>query len=601
MRENVLEALLEATAGLVDGNPEDMLAHCCDALVNACSHIRFAWYYLGDPHATIVRAQYAAGPAAEWARSVVLDGTPGSIEVPARRALRSGEPSIMHIDAPEFWRWRDGAKAAGVRLIVSIGFRPAGVRETGLLALGIDNEQFLGSIDLPPLLAFARLAEATLAQATTRRQLDIAARFDPLTALLNRHSFEELVDREHERSVRYGHPYSILLFDVDHLKLVNDQYGRQVGDEVLIGIGTLVSRKLHETDAVARWGGEEFICLLPETDMHRSALVAERLRTAVQAEVIQTQVPPGAVSISTGVASFPGYSSGEALIAAADAHLVQAKRGGRNRVVSRGGDKDSDLHIVGRVRAALANGRIRPAFQPIVDLTTGDVVAEEALARMISVDGQTEYAAASFIDAVTRFDLAHEIDASIIRETLLRCTAQVLSGVSRLHFVNISAGFLRHPELVEEIFAIAQRQCLACGRDPIGPKPLVIEITEREFVQDTAMALAVLKPLLDFGLRIAIDDFGSGYSSFRYLVDLPVSFIKLEGDLVRKIATDHKARAVVQRMQQLGQDLGLVTVAEYVEDDTCRKMLMDMGVDWGQGYLFGRPTIDRSDCADSRL
>ncbi|HET9121877.1 MAG TPA: EAL domain-containing protein, partial [Acidiferrobacteraceae bacterium] len=192
-------------------------------------------------------------------------------------------------------------------------------------------------------------------------------------------------------------------------------------------------------------------------------------------------------------------------------------------------------------------------------------------------------------------DMAYLVDASIIRATLSRCAAQVLAGApSRLHFVNISAALLRHPDVVADIFALVQQQCLACGRDPSGPKPIVIEITEREFVQDTATALTALKPLLDFGLRIAIDDFGSGYSSFRYLVDLPVSFLKLEGELVRKIAVDRKARVIVQRMQQLARDLGLLTVAEYVEDDVCRSMLLDMGVDWGQGYLFGRPTVDRA-------
>lgn len=595
MREAVLEALLEATAGLVRGTPDAMLTHCCDALVSACSQIRFAWYYLGDPDAPQVRPRYVAGPAADWVRPIVLDRSIAGLHAPTRQALSRGQPSVMSVDAPEFAPWRDIARKAGVRLVVSMAFRSADATESGVLAFGIESEQFLGDVGLPPLYAFARLAEATLAQAAARRDLHHAASHDPLTCLLNRPTFEDTVDREHDRSVRYGHPYSILLFDVDHLKIVNEQYGRETGDDILKELGQLVTKLLHETDTVARWGGEEFICLLPETDTTHAALVAERLRKAVQAHNFESALPAGSISISTGLASFPGYSSGEAVIAAADAHLTQAKRGGRNRIVYQRGDEDSDLQLIAQIKTALNDDRIRPAFQPIVELATGKVVAEEALARMISPDGQTEHTAGTFIDALTRFDMAHLVDASIIRATLGRCAAQLLAGApSRLHFVNISAALLRHPEVVADIFALAQQQCQVCGRDPSGPKPIVIEITEREFMQDTATALTVLKPLLDFGLRIAIDDFGSGYSSFRYLVDLPVSFLKLEGELVRKIAVDRKARVIVQRMQQLARDLGLLTVAEYVEDDVCRSMLLDMGVDWGQGYLFGRPTVDRA-------
>lgn len=122
-------------------------------------------------------------------------------------------------------------------------------------------------------------------------------------------------------------------------------------------------------------------------------------------------------------------------------------------------------------------------------------------------------------------------------------------------------------------------------------KPLVIEITERELVDDTAEALHALQPLIDFGLRLALDDFGSGYSSYRYLLDLPFHFLKIEGELIRHIATNQKARRIVQHIQHMAEDLGLITVAEYISDQAIADVLAEMGVNWGQGFHLGRPEL----------
>jgi EAL domain-containing protein (putative c-di-GMP-specific phosphodiesterase class I) len=159
------------------------------------------------------------------------------------------------------------------------------------------------------------------------------------------------------------------------------------------------------------------------------------------------------------------------------------------------------------------------------------------------------------------------------------------------HFVNISADFLRREALVDEVLEAAKRSCAACGDRVGAEKPLVIEVTEREFLDDLDEARRVLDPFTEFGVRLAIDDFGSGYSSLRYLADLPVSFLKLEAGMVRRVHADRRVRAILQRIQDMAADLGIVTIAEGIEQQATLDTLREMGVDWGQGYLFARPVL----------
>ncbi len=515
----------------------------------------------------------------------LLEGRPGD------RGARSLGARVLGVDAPGMAHWRADALAAGVSLIVALGMQPETDAGDEFVILGIENQRFLTEIGVVPVQAFAHLVAAHLARARAAERLRHADRRDPLTALYNRRGFLPIARRAHARAGRRTDVYSVLLVDIEQMERVNDEYGYERGDALLKAIGARIVQLLPRDSTVARWSGAGFACLLPGTAEPEAAMMAARLAQTLHQEPIVALLG-GMPRISAGAAGFPGHSTVERAITAAGGHLGRGRLPRQGRGAHRRPKTDADLSLIAQIRTALAEGRIRAAYQPIVELATGRVVAEEALARLISPDGGTEYPAGRFIETVTRFGLVQEIDAVIMREALARCAAQVLAGASRLHFVNMSAAFLRHTGLIEEIFVLIQQQCRVCGQDPTAPKPMVIEVTEREFVRDTAAALAVLKPLIDFGLRIAIDDFGSGYSSFRYLVDLPVSFVKLEGELVRKIANDRKARTVVQSIQTLADDLGLVTVAEYVEDELSWRILREMGVHWGQGYFLGHPRVD---------
>lgn len=329
---------------------------------------------------------------------------------------------------------------------------------------------------------------------------------------------------------------------------------------------------------------------MPGADEDEALLVAERLREEIGQHSIQLNRQNIKTTTSIGIASFPrDGESPDFLIRAADAALYEAKKSGRDRVVT-ARDKHEIYSIASKISAAIETGQLVPAYQVIVDLGTGKVVAEESLARMIDESGHP-IEAAQFISAATELQLTHLIDFHIIRQTMSHCVENIASGRTRIaHFVNLSADLLLHQDMVHELFRQAQAACLTCGLD-MGPvKPLVLEITERQLLGDMNAVKAKLAPFLDFGMRLAVDDFGSGYSSFQYLADLPLSFLKVEGSLIKQIR-DKRIRQIVKRIDDIAKDLQLTTIAEFVEDAETAEILRDIGIDWAQGYFFGRPTL----------
>ena len=193
-----------------------------------------------------------------------------------------------------------------------------------------------------------------------------------------------------------------------------------------------------------------------------------------------------------------------------------------------------------------------------------------------------------FIEAANHLQLAHKIDHYMATASLARCTDLVQQGRFIKHFVNFSMDLLRHPNLVEDI--IRQAACTYGEATSTFNeiKPLVIEITEREFLGNIKEARNTLAPLIDFGMQLAIDDFGSGYSSFQYLADLPICYLKIEGGLIRRVKSEKKVRSIVVAMQEIATELGLISVAEHIEDQETAEILRDIGIDWGQGFLFGK-------------
>ena len=425
---------------------------------------------------------------------------------------------------------------------------------------------------------------------------------DSLTSLPDRSAMLERV-REIQTSGEGGH--RLLLVDIDRLKTVNDYLGYHVGDRVIRDLARAMLATVPDDVMIARWSGHEFMLLVPPRQAERAPQIADQIRNAAAGIRFSPddEAPHlGTITVSIGHGALgPGETSRTQprdQLSAINAAVYEAKRTGRDRVVNADRLQQPSVYTTGgALDRAIHEGRIVGASQPIVDLKTGEVVADETLARMITPEGDI-IPAGLFIEAASRLQMAHRIDFEIINQTINNCVASV-DHRPMAHFVNISGDFLQHPELMEQIISNARE---ACGNLEDTPqiKPLVLEMTEREVLDDTADAYSALKPLIDFGLRLALDDFGSGYSSYRYLLDMPFTFLKIEGALVQNMSENRRAQKIVQHLQAMASDMGLITVAEFIGDQRTADMLRDMGIDWGQGFHFGRPEIVRPSHAGVR-
>ncbi len=422
---------------------------------------------------------------------------------------------------------------------------------------------------------------------------------DHLTGLANRRAAEDRLELEWGRARRDHGSFAVAIVDIDRFKLVNDQYGHQVGDQVLQHVSANMETNLRGGDWIARWGGEEFIVCFHDLDRRGAMTAAERLRKHVKAKPLA--LPQGELSttVSMGVSLYGSeHENIESMLAQADALLYEAKHAGRDRVMCAGKESSRKGSVIwegSQVQSALHEGRLLPAYQPIVNLRTGNIVAEEALARIRAKDDSL-VPAINFIQAAEALHLISAIDKSISTNAIERCALSMqkpkINGEGELaHFINLSPQFLANPESVAGLLQYAHAQCHSCGIEDLAVKPLVIEITERQ-LGDIMLLKKHLKPLTDFGFRLALDDFGSGYSSFLYLAELPVNFIKIEGWMVGRINKDKRIRQLVETLVNTAQKFEILTVAECVEDSETAQVLCDLGVDWAQGYYFAKPQVE---------
>lgn len=430
-----------------------------------------------------------------------------------------------------------------------------------------------------------------LHQSAQKDLLQRIALTDPLTGLPNRRAAEERLQTERARTPRDGHGFALALVDLDHFKMVNDRYGHAVGDEVLKAVARRFESGMREGDWVARWGGEEFLFVLHGCPVEEAAGIMERLAGQARATPIQTGVGTISVSFSAGVAAF-GVNDSETLpmLEKIDHALYRAKADGRDQV--RMAAQSSMPWNSALLRQALAENRVRQASQVIVDLQSGLAIADEALARIETATGEM-VEAKDFVDMAEGLGLMAEIDRRVVRDVMQRCVTRMDQGgsIDFAHFVNVSPQFLARRDLVEEMLSNAMGYCQTCSA-MLGPvKPIVLELTERQRIISLEKLRADLQPFIDFGFRLALDDFGSGYSSYLYLAHLPVSFLKIEGWLVSHMRQDRKVAGIVESLANFARKEGVLTVAEHVEDAETARILADMGVDYGQGWHFGRPQL----------
>ena len=416
-------------------------------------------------------------------------------------------------------------------------------------------------------------------------QLSFLAAHDPLTGLPNRRSLEEAL--AHSISMaRKDVRASLLFLDLDNFKIVNDTLGHTAGDQLLISLARMLQERMRIGDTLARMGGDEFAVLLQDISAEHAKVVAERIRVAIDEFQFTMKDHRFDLSASIGMVPIDGQQDPAQVLSVADAMMYKSKEHGGNWVTEYHPDEDhvAQLAITNRIavrlKDAIRDSRFVLHFQPVVRLTDGSVRHFEALIRMKGEGGELTPPSA-FIPVAERFGLMAAVTRWVIEDVLrtLQKTAETCV------FVNLSGRCLADHALLEFI----KRSMRASGVDP---RRLGFEITETAVVQDLAAANRWIQELRSLGCMFALDDFGSGYTTFFRLQALSVDQIKIDGSLIRTLERDPIQRALVQAILTMGHTLGKEIVAECVESPAVALMLSELGVDYGQGYHLGKPTAD---------
>lgn len=414
---------------------------------------------------------------------------------------------------------------------------------------------------------------------------------DLLTNLPNRRAAEGFLQQELARAVRKQGKFALAMVDLDHFRSINERYGENTGDQVLRGLASQLLKGLRDGDWVARWGGEKFLFFLHDSDAREAVGALERMAEHIKNTPIATDVGPITLTLSAGIGVVhPARYDIAGALEMADVSLRTAKNSGRDKVHAIL-DRSSGWSIQ-TVKNAVQDNRLRLATQVIVDMQTNVPVADESLARLITPEAEL-IEAYKFIDMAEGLGTIADLDRHMAQLSMARCKGLIERGgpVDFAHFINLSPQFLARRSLVEELLHYAHDYAQSCKLGQGSINPLVLEITERQRIGNLETLRNDLKPLLDFGFRLALDDFGSGYSSFLYLANLPISFLKIEGWLVLNMRREHKIASVVESIANFARKEGIKTIAEHVEDAETARILRDMGVDWGQGWYFGLPQL----------
>jgi diguanylate cyclase (GGDEF)-like protein/PAS domain S-box-containing protein len=427
---------------------------------------------------------------------------------------------------------------------------------------------------------------------TQRKQnearLERIANYDELTGHFNRARLRDELDHALSFSRRFRVEGGFLVIGVDKLAMVNNAYGYEIGDAVLVAIGQRLDRVLRASDVIGRLGGDRFGVLLTNCPEENVSTCMERIIDVMRSHAIEINGQTIPITVSIGCVLFPGLvNTAYEVMTKAESALAYAKKAGRCCAnVYRPSEQQTLLHrraldIGTQVQQAMREQRLIFTYQPIVAAQTLTVSKYECLLRMKDANGEI-LPAGAFIPVVEQLGMTRLMDRYVLDmtvEELRRDPQTVLS-------LNISGLTATDQSWLRALIA-------AVKSTPAIAERLIVEITETAALHDIEESARFVNVVRDVGCRVAIDDFGAGFTSFRHLKALTVDLVKIDGSFVRNLANNADQQLFIRNLMGLAGTFGLETVAEFVENEADAKVLIDSGVHYLQGYYYGRPQFDR--------
>jgi len=415
------------------------------------------------------------------------------------------------------------------------------------------------------------------------------ANHDNLTGLYNRRRFVEELNVELANMAVHGHTSALFFIDLDQFKYVNDTCGHAAGDRLIRKVADELLRSVRHSDVVARFGGDEFVILLCDSDRKSAKALAEIILANMRrlAHVEEDRVFH--VHCSIGVTMVGGSNvKPDDLIAEADMACREAKSAGRNRLhffeqASQSLERaSSDVGWMNKLRNAVDANSFQLRFQPINRIDTGVTTHHEVLLRLRADDGKL-LSPDAFLPAAVRFGLMSEIDLWAIRHAAEAYAEHVVENPKLRLSINLSANAFENDDLARFVET-------AFIKHSVPPTHIIFEITESLAVRRPRHVERQIGELRALGCKLALDDFGTGYSSFSYLQKLHFDYIKIDGAFVHDIMNNPVDQKMIKLIAEIGREANMKTIAEYVQNAESLELLGELGVDLAQGYFVGRPT-----------
>lgn len=424
------------------------------------------------------------------------------------------------------------------------------------------------------------------------QRLAFLSRFDELTGYFNRSHLVDTLTEAIRQAQRLRGGLGFMVVAVDNFGAINEAYGFEVADRIFAAMAHRIKGQLREGDAIGRLAGNKLGLVVMNCGEREMVAAAERFHNSVRSEVIVTEAGSVALTVSIGGVALPRYgrSANEAMYRAQEA-LDRARHRGSGHFAAYAPSPDMQERRRGNVAlsrelvAALNENRLRLAFQPVLDAATRRPVFHEALVRLHGSDGGVT-AHGEFVEAAERLGLVRLIDHRVLDLSLERLDERPDARLS----VNVSAETLGDSEWLGRLSRAATERADVVAR-------LIVEITETAMIRHLDEAARFVALLHDLGCKVAIDDFGAGFSSFRHLRALDVDMVKIAGTFVENLAASRDDRVFVKALTDIARNFGMATVAEWVRDEATIAILAGLGVDMLQGNLIGPPVIDPSAAA----